>query len=782
MARLSKKSVVWKWIISYICIILISAISSLITYNRSQNIIKERQEKINEVVLEQASKQIQDCIVLLEKLREEILINASFNSLNKSKLDRYTSTTYKQYLLYSDLNTYLKLNNSYSHIMLYFKSDDKIVSDSTVNYSSPYWEIYNTTLGISFDEWTSLINGTYNSFHATNVKMDNSESTIFCRTIQTEQLGRQKVNLFVVFTKEDWAKLLAEYQYYKDTSMLILDQFGKAAVKFDNASIITGYEDEQKIIEAIRAGKKEITLRNNEVIKLYYLQNNSPYFLCILTPESVYLETIHNFQLIFSFIFIISFAFSIVLIILFVKNNYKPVRDLLKILLSTGIFQSTEHKEQPSIEDENEFTIVKKGVVQVSSSYNSVKMELHRQNKLLRKVYLSRLLQGKTKLLPEEQLKELYGLHFKYTDFVVILLYVQDFNSNRDNNYDADHSPTEIVDLDHAQLIMVDRYNELITDMGWTVNYTKIDDILVLIVCFPPEDNSVSLLGTIIRKGMEGIENSYGIESLVSVSGKHYNIEKLSVAYQEALQAFEAIKLYDLGNYVNYSDISELFSSSYNYPYEMEQKLIKAIQLGDYSNAESIFSEVIHSNIINKKYISHDIIRCLMFDLLGTVMKTFDTKKESQQFIKQLKPAKRLSECSDLQSMKKIFKEILSCCCEFFRVGIDKDENLCYKIQAYIRDNFWDSNLCVTSIAEHFSMSPVALSKIFREITGTKISLLLSEIRVKKSKELLLLSNTNLAYIASKVGFGSTKTFTRAFKQIEGCTPGQWRENQKCIG
>lgn len=192
----------------------------------------------------------------------------------------------------------------------------------------------------------------------------------------------------------------------------------------------------------------------------------------------------------------------------------------------------------------------------------------------------------------------------------------------------------------------------------------------------------------------------------------------------------------------------------------MEQKLIKAIQLGDYSNAESIFSEVIHSNIINKKYISHDIIRCLMFDLLGTVMKTFDTKKESQQFIKQLKPAKRLSECSDLQSMKKIFKEILSCCCEFFRVGIDKDENLCYKIQAYIRDNFWDSNLCVTSIAEHFSMSPVALSKIFREITGTKISLLLSEIRVKKSKELLLFSNTNLAYIASKVGFGSTKTFT----------------------
>jgi len=76
MKKLPKKSVIWRWVISYTCIILISAVSSLVIYDRSRDFIKERQEKINEVLLEQATRQIQDCVVMMEKLREEILINS----------------------------------------------------------------------------------------------------------------------------------------------------------------------------------------------------------------------------------------------------------------------------------------------------------------------------------------------------------------------------------------------------------------------------------------------------------------------------------------------------------------------------------------------------------------------------------------------------------------------------------------------------------------------------------------------------------------------------------
>lgn len=782
MARLfKKKSVIWKWIISYFCIVIVTAVSSLITYDKSQRIIKERQERINEVVLEQASKQIQNCLIMMENLKDEILTNTSYTSLSKSDLSRSAPTAYKQYMLYKDLNTYIKLNKSYSHIILYFENGDKIISDSSVNFSKAYWDVYKSSLGLSFDEWNDLINGTYNKIQARNVKIGNSESTIFSRTIQSEQVGRKKVNLFVIFTKEDWERVLGEYGYYKDTSMLILDQSGNTAVMFDDASIVANDDEEQIIIDAIRAGEAEVTVKNKEVIKLNYLKKDSPVLICILTPESVYLETIQNFQLIFRFIFLISLGFSLVLIVIFVKDNYEPVRDLLKILRTSGIFQSQEQKDENLLEDENEFTIVKEGMTQVSNSYQNVKMALNRQNKMLREVYLARLLHGKAKLMSDKQLQELYGLEFKYPNYAVILLYVQDFDFEQENNTnnESDNNTAEIVDLEHAQQVILDKYNEYISDTGWTVNHTKIDDILVLIVCFPEEENCMSLLNSILEEGMQSIETSYNMEYLVSVSAVHSNLEQISVAYQEALQAFEALRLYDLGNMVHYSDIYDLFSTSYNYPYEMEQRLMKAIQLGNFTNAKAIFSEIIESNINSKKYVSHDIIRCLLFDILGTVMKTFDTKPESQKFIKQLKPAKRLSECSDIQSMKEAFEDILLNCCEYFKAGSNKDENLCYQIQAYIRENYSDPNLSIASIAEYFSMSPVALSKVFREVTGTKIAVAISEIRVQEAKRLLLSSDENLSSIANKIGFGSTKTFTRTFKQLEGCTPGQWRDSRK---
>ncbi len=781
MRRLSRKSVIWKWIVSYICIILVSSISSVVTYQRSQNIIRERQEKINELVLEQGSEKIRECTLMLENLREEILINASYNSLNKSLVSYHKSTAYKQYLLYTDLNTYLKLNNSYSHIMLYFSNVDKVISDESVNFSKEYWNIFKNTLGLSFGQWTDLLNGTYDNFSAINVKNDDVEGTIFAKTLQPKQLGKQQVNLFVFFSKDDWKNLLGEYQFYENISMILLDQKGDTPVKLDYASMLSNNDDEKTILEAIKNGKDSITIGNNEVMQISRSQGISPCSIYMLTPNTFYLEPTQNFKNIFSIIFVISILFSIVLITIFVKNNYRPVGDLVKTIRNTNVFQF-DSKDQIYQENENEFNIVKSRMTQVNNSYYKAKIELKKQNELLRGIYLSKLLNGKTKLLPKEQLKELYDIDFKYNDFVVALFYILDFtNSLMDTeDYENKTGLEKFGVLEKAQLIIVNEYKKLITEYGWSMETIKIDNMLALIICFPQEKNE-GRVTSFMQAGSKSIKSSYNLEYLASLSNVHYNLDQLPTAYQEAMQTLEAIRLYGLDNHVVYSEVSELFTSSYNYPYSMEQELVKSIQLGNFTNAKWIYSEIIQNNINSKKYISRDIIRCLMFDLLGTVLRTFDAKKESQKFIKQLRPAKRLSECSDLHSMNEVFEQLLYDCCEYFKDGTNKDEEQCYEIEEYICENYQDQNLSVTSVAEHFCMSPVMLSKLYREITGTKILDAISRIRVQEAKNLLLASNDNLTSIANQVGFGSTKTFTRSFKQFEGCTPGQWRDNQRML-
>ena len=108
--------------------------------------------------------------------------------------------------------------------------------------------------------------------------------------------------------------------------------------------------------------------------------------------------------------------------------------------------------------------------------------------------------------------------------------------------------------------------------------------------------------------------------------------------------------------------------------------------------------------------------------------------------------------------------------------GTEDKETLCEQIHDYIKKNYYDTNLSVTSIAEHFSLPPVMMSRMFRDTVGEKIPVVVSEVRLEAAKKLMCQSSESLVDIAEKAGFGSVRTFTRIFKQMENCTPGQWRE------
>lgn len=811
MFRFGKKSVIWKWIISYVCVILTSMICNLVTYDRSKTMISERQQKISEVVLKQSSERIYDSILQIENLREQLLLNASFSSLNHSKLKLYSSATYKQYLLYEDLNSYQNISNCYSYLLLYFEEDDKVIASNSVNRSSEYWNIYQKELGLTKEQWKELLSGTYKSFYAQTVYLRETEATIYARTIQLKQSDKQKVNMFVIYTKEDLEKLLGGYQYKESTSLLLLDQSGRAAVKLDYVSLLQSKEDEQLVLDAIAKGKEEVTLENYEKVHLNHFTNETVGSLCLLTPEGVYLETVKQFQMIFTITFLITIVFSLILIWVFIQNNYKPVQALLKTLGTEG---------EDSFKNQNEFMLMKEGVNRVKNEYKHVNGALKKQNKLLQKVYLARLLSGGTIDLCEDELKEMYDIHFRFKDCAVILFYIEDIvsehivsshsayvHSSKENimsahitnehnlngtnlnesivhdrilneHFEDSKIHNELQDLERAQFILTNVYTELFHEVNCDVYQTKMEDILVLVVNLPMLEKKEEVLDVTIRKGNAFIAYYYNMDYTTVVSNFHNDWKQMATAYQEALQALEAKKLYGLDNLVHYNDIAGLTGSSYNYSYETELELMRSIQMSNFENAKAIFEKVMEDNIHIKKIISHDIMRCLMFDLLGTVLKSFDREEVSQTFVKQLKPAKRLSDCWDLQEMEQVFEEILLRSCEFFRVDTISGESqkLCLQIREYIHKNYWDSNLCVTSIANQFSLSPVVMSKMFRETMENKIPNLVSEIRLQAAKKLMLRSSESLGDIAEKAGFGSTKTFTRVFKQMEGCTPGQWRE------
>ena len=71
-------------------------------------------------------------------------------------------------------------------------------------------------------------------------------------------------------------------------------------------------------------------------------------------------------------------------------------------------------------------------------------------------------------------------------------------------------------------------------------------------------------------------------------------------------------------------------------------------------------------------------------------------------------------------------------------------------------------------------MSMTNLSQYFKNHTQKTINDYVTNLRIKKSQELLANTDKQLSEIAEETGYLNTSSFIRRFKQITGVTPGQY--------
>lgn len=95
----------------------------------------------------------------------------------------------------------------------------------------------------------------------------------------------------------------------------------------------------------------------------------------------------------------------------------------------------------------------------------------------------------------------------------------------------------------------------------------------------------------------------------------------------------------------------------------------------------------------------------------------------------------------------------------------------------YIRANV-DREISVSEVADHVGMTPEYLTKVFKKNTGMGLKSFLTREKLDTAKMLLATTQMSVTMIAEHVGYGSYSNFIRTFRQIEGCTPLEYR--QRC--
>ena len=117
---------------------------------------------------------------------------------------------------------------------------------------------------------------------------------------------------------------------------------------------------------------------------------------------------------------------------------------------------------------------------------------------------------------------------------------------------------------------------------------------------------------------------------------------------------------------------------------------------------------------------------------------------------------------------------------EFDEIDFETGKNLKNKlVKLFEKDKIYrHSDLRITFISEALKTNRTYISRLINEEFGMNFNEFVNQYRVREAEALLSSTDHNsykLEYIAEKVGFGSGDSFTRAFKEHKGITPGQFR-------
>ena len=99
---------------------------------------------------------------------------------------------------------------------------------------------------------------------------------------------------------------------------------------------------------------------------------------------------------------------------------------------------------------------------------------------------------------------------------------------------------------------------------------------------------------------------------------------------------------------------------------------------------------------------------------------------------------------------------------------------------SYIEKNYANDEISLNTVAASVNMSPSYFSTIFGQEMDQTFIEFLTDVRMKKAKELLMCSNKKTSDIGYEVGYKDSHYFSFLFKKTQECTPKEYRTRGRC--
>ena len=757
-----KKGVLVSWTISYLIVLLSVFLVNALFYLQSEKILSQEVREHNMTLLEYKSQTLDETIGSLSRMVFDIAFGVRMTEIvQATRGELNVQSMYEIQKLSTEMKHYAADIPCIKNVFLYINTMNKVITAGGIYEPT---DIH--VAGISEADRESCLKALTGRYSCSFIKVgENAEKKYFAysRSDMTE-LG------ITLLIEVDFDKILSPVLEKED------DMVQGIAVLDAERQFIAGYGDSE--IEALL---KEAELDSTDGDYAYKHWNNEDYMIftkdaeqsgltyVYVTLESSFFSTVRRSRTLMVISTLVCIGFGLVLILISVKQNYNPVSELLKLLDKE--FESSEARE-------NEFDYVRKSVLSLIDKKQEFTNRISKQESLLRNSILHKLLKGDmAKDFPMADMLESLDITFDKPFFMVLIFCIE---NEEDLFFETAKSDAQEHNKKLAGFAVLNVMTELLSGDGCTAVSCEFDGLLALIINLDSDlEEMTANVSKKLKQGKEFLEAKCNILCTVGVSEVHVDTDGIALGYREALECMQQRLLLQKEEIISFKELNKRHAVGYYFPLELEQKMIYYLRTGQYDECSAILDEIFRVNF-QEQQLSAALVRCLMFDIVGSVIKALTeiSGASSEGFFDVYDPLQTIMACETASGMMNEIKALLWRICQYIEATYQGAGNgLLGKIEEYVKASYSDINLNVTAIAQHFDMNTTYISNVFKKKNGIGLLEYITKMRVEKAKEVIAAEpNITLEVLCKRVGFSNVRTFSRVFVKHTGVSPGRFKE------
>ena len=745
--KLPRKSFFTRILVSYLCFILISLISSAMIYRLASTRLIEKTTSSDYAAFRQFYEVVdQELRNAADKVTELSRDYSGFLTLLE-KASAKSASGYTSYQIHQRLR--MVASNSLGDMFVYLPNDQKVVSGC---YSVLSVSDYFRTYYIGEVDYEALFQ-TEGLYTLSPLKMNLDRETL---ALKTFVFTPATYPIICVLNPSTLQEQISYLEQNTGGNILVTDFDGNVLLRSSLLSDVdvTGL--------SLQDGAQRIQLDGRTFIAFRQTSTVAACRYISLVPIEAMEQSLSYFSLYTGVNIAVVCLFGVLLAFLLSRYNYRPVSQLVKsATLLGGSKEPQEDSEFRYIEAIMENAITeKKQYLSTLSQFQ----QAQRFNCILN------LINGSVP--PTATAESVFadmGESLISHRFAVVFFRIEDWNDEIFSQNFADERPML------AKIILPNVVEELYNEKnrGYVI-HTEHNQFICLVN--PAPETSLEDLRDIARHALDFLWKQMGISCTAGIGTLCENLREIRLSYNAARRAEEYKIIAGTGQVLCYQDLTPT-AGSYEFVSAAAIRMLLTHYVKDgNASPDEVFDEIYARCFGDRGVTTPEIARSFIFDLCTQVNELLSELNDQSGSV----PPEHLFDLN-IETYKSLdgFREY------FIRRMTDVRreysehhpvKGLGLRIREFIEENYGNVNLGVNEIGAHFQLSPSYCSKIFRQETNQGIPEAICAVRINHACHQLTDSQNSLEQIADNCGFSSSTVFIRSFKKLCGVTPGSYRK------